>query len=282
MPSVVANGIRLHYQESGSGPETVVFSHSFLVSSEHFSPQIETLSRRYRCIAFDHRGHGGSEVTADGYDMENLYADAVALIEALGCHPCHFIGLSTGGFIGLRLAIRRPDLLSSVVLMDTSADEEAAKARPRYQAMLSALRWLGYWPVAGRVFRMFFSPATRSDPARREELAHWRRRMVANDRMAMFRFGHGIFGRAAVADQLGAVRTPALVVVGEDDELTPPSRAQRIAERIPGARLSVIPRAGHLTTVERPGLVTQVIEDFLLGLSSDSGGDTGEGATEDA
>jgi pimeloyl-ACP methyl ester carboxylesterase len=263
MPSLVANGVRLHYRDSGSGPETVVFSHSYLVSSEHFAPQIERLSARYRCIAFDHRGHGGSAVAAGGYDMENLYADAVGVIETLGCHPCHFVGLSTGGFIGLRLAIRRPELLRSLVLMDTSADEEPADARPRYRAMLAALRWLGYWPVAGRVFRMFFSPATRRDPARREELKVWRRRMVANDRLAMYRFGHGIFARAAVADQLGTVATPTLVVVGEDDELTPPSRAQRIAERIRGAQLSVIPRAGHLTTVERPRLVTQVLEGFL-------------------
>jgi pimeloyl-ACP methyl ester carboxylesterase len=206
--------------------------------------------------------------------MENLYADAVALIEALDCHPCHSVGLSTGGSIGLRLAIRRPDLLSSAVLMDTSADEEPAEVAPRYRAMLGALRWLGYWSVAGRAFRTFFSPATRGDPARRDVLAHWRRRMVANHRLAMVRFGHGIFARAAVVDQLDGVGTPTLVIVGEDDELTPVSRAQRIAERIAGARLSVIPRAGHLTTVERPRLVSQVIEAFLVEHASEAGAGT--------
>jgi pimeloyl-ACP methyl ester carboxylesterase len=90
----------------------------------------------------------------------------------------------------------------------------------------------------------------------------------------MVRFGHGIFARAAVVDQLDGVGTPTLVIVGEDDELTPVSRAQRIAERIAGARLSVIPRAGHLTTVERPRLVSQVIEAFLVEHASEAGAGT--------
>ena len=120
--SVSVNGVRLHYEDTGQGTENVVFSHSFLLSGEHFAPQIKKLSRHYRCLAFDHRGHGASEAPDSGYDMENLYADAVSFIEAVGCSPCHFVGLSTGGFIGLRIGIRRPELLRSLVLMDTSAD----------------------------------------------------------------------------------------------------------------------------------------------------------------
>jgi pimeloyl-ACP methyl ester carboxylesterase len=95
MSKITVNGVTLFYKEKGSGPETLVFSHGYLVDSTHFAPQIEVLSDRYRCIAYDHRGHGRSQATEGGYDMENLYADAVALIEALNCAPCHFVGLST-------------------------------------------------------------------------------------------------------------------------------------------------------------------------------------------
>jgi len=76
MSEITVNGVTLFYEEKGSGPETLVFSHSYLVDSTHFAPQIETLSDRYRCISYDHRGHGRSQVTEGGYDMENLYADA--------------------------------------------------------------------------------------------------------------------------------------------------------------------------------------------------------------
>ena len=71
MPDIEVNGVRLHYIEQGSGPEVVVFSHSYLVDWSHFKPQIDALSDRYRCIAFDHRGHGGSERPSNGYDMES-------------------------------------------------------------------------------------------------------------------------------------------------------------------------------------------------------------------
>lgn len=265
MPTVIANGVRLHYEASGQGPETVVFSHSYLLSSEHFGPQIRTLSADYRCIAFDHRGHGGSEAPASGYDMENLYADAVAFIETVGCAPCHFVGLSTGGFIGLRLGIRRPDLVRSLVLMDTSAQAEPGRRAREYRLMLGILRYLGYWPLRRRIVSMFFAGPFRSDPTRRYELAHWRERVTANDRRAMVRFGHGILERAGVEEELDRIAVPTLVVVGEDDVVTPVEDAWRISAGIPGARLEIVPGAGHVCTVERPAAVTAIIGSFLAG-----------------
>ena len=263
MPETTVNGVKLHYEEAGSGPKTVVFSHSYLMDSRHFSPQIQALKDRYRCLAFDHRGHGQSEATQGGYDMENLYADAVAFIEAQDCAPCHFVGLSTGGFIGLRLGIRRPDLVQSLVLMDTSADAEPAKALLRYRLMMLVVRLLGIRPVVGRVIQLFFSKKTLGDPARAGEMREWRRRLLAVDRKAMVKLGQGIFGRTSVYEQLGQIKTPTLMVVGEDDFPTPLSRAERIANGIPGARLVVIPEAGHLCTVENPTAVNSAIEEFL-------------------
>ena len=222
------------------GPDTVVFSHSYLLSSEHFQPQIAALSGSFRCLAFDHRGHGGSDAPESGYDMENLYADAVGFIEATGRAPCHFVGLSTGGFIGLRLGIRRPDLVRSLVLMDTSADPEPAGRAREYRVMLWMLRTLGYWPLVRRMAKTFFSPHFRNDAERRSESAYWRGRVTANDRHAMLRFGRGILERAGVSDQL-----------------------ERIARGIPDAQLEVIPRAGHVCTVEQPDAVNEVLVRFL-------------------
>ena len=91
VPDIEVNGVRLHYVDQGSGSEAVVFSHSYLVDWSHFKPQIDALSGRYRCIAFDHRGHGASERPKAGYDMENIYEDAIAFIEAMDCAP--FISL---------------------------------------------------------------------------------------------------------------------------------------------------------------------------------------------
>jgi pimeloyl-ACP methyl ester carboxylesterase len=263
MPTVNSNGVQLYYTDTGKGPETIVFSHSYLADHSHFNPQIDALKKHYRCIAFDHRGHGRSKKPASGYDMENLYQDAVSVIEALKCAPCHFIGLSTGGFIGLRIGIRRPDLVKSLILMDTSADAEAEGSLGRYKLMLFIFRWIGFRPVIKRALPLFFGPKFLNDPDRQNEVAEWRQRLISNDSAAVSKFGRGIFSRESMYDQIDKIQTPTLVIVGEKDIVTPVDRAGRIAEKIPGATLEVIPDAGHLCTVEEPAAVNSVIERFL-------------------
>ena len=150
MPRIRVNGAERYYEEQGSGPETIFFSHGLLWSGRMFDEQIAMLKERYRCVAFDHRGQGQSEVTRDGYDMETLYEDAAALIEALGGAPCHFLGLSMGGFIGLRLAARRPELLKSLLLLETSAGPEPPENQARYRQLNFIVRWVSLGLVGDR------------------------------------------------------------------------------------------------------------------------------------
>src|SRR5262249_22014148 len=111
MPRIVVNGANLHYEDTGPGREPIVFAHGLLWSGRMFEAQVAALKGRYRCITFDFRGQGQSEITRSGYDMDTLADDARALIEALGIAPCHFLGLSMGGFVAMRLAARRPELI---------------------------------------------------------------------------------------------------------------------------------------------------------------------------
>ncbi|NNE96655.1 MAG: alpha/beta fold hydrolase [Acidimicrobiales bacterium] len=263
MPEIEINGVRLHYVEQGTGPEVVVFSHSYLLDWSHFKPQMHALSERYRCIAFDHRGHGGSEKPKDGYDMETLYADAVAFIEAMDSAPVHFVGLSTGGFIGLRLGFRRPDLLRTLTLMDTSAEVEPALKKFQYKMMLAMVGVIGTRPFAGYIMSLFFSKSSPSDPSRQTELARFRKLMVENDKHAIIRFGHGIFDRTGVLDSVGQITVPTLVIAGEQDTSQPPARAQQITDRIPNSKLLIVPNAAHISNVDDPATVNAALEKHL-------------------
>ena len=118
MPYIQSNGVNLYFEESGSGKETVMFSHGLLWSHRMFRAQVQHLQKRYRVIAYDHRGQGQSEFK-EPFDMDTLYEDAAALITALCEGPVHFVGLSMGGFIGIRLAARLPDLIKSLGLLET-------------------------------------------------------------------------------------------------------------------------------------------------------------------
>ena len=265
MPDIEAGGARLHYADSGSGAETVVMSHSYLLDHRHFAPQVEALGGRYRVLAYDHRDHGASARSAGPYGVEDLYADAVGFLEATGAVPCHWVGLSTGGFLGLRLAIRRPELLQSLVVMSAAANPEPRHRRLKYSLMLTALRWAGFGPVLGGGMKALFGRSWLRDPERAEERETWRRRITANDRAALVRFGRAIFGREGVEPLLAGVRVPTLVMVGEEDGTVGVERARRTAAAIPGARFEVVPRAGHLLTLEQPQAVNRLLDAFLAG-----------------
>ena len=102
-----------------------------------------------------------------------------------------------------------------------------------------------------------------ADPDRQHEVDAWRQRIMSIDRAAALKFASGIFARESVLDQLGKIRAPTLVLVGEKDQPTPPFRARRIAAGIPGAQLDIIPGAGHLCTIEDPDAVNAALDRFL-------------------
>ncbi|HLE85083.1 MAG TPA: alpha/beta fold hydrolase [Thermoanaerobaculia bacterium] len=263
MPTLKVNGAELFYDDRGSGPETVVFAHGLLFDGRMFDAQVAALADRFRCLRFDFRGQGRSAVTPDGYDMDTLAEDAAALIEALGAAPCHFVGLSMGGFVGLRLASRRPELLRSLAVLDSSADPEPAENLPRYRLLNTIARWLGLRVVAGRVMPIVFGRSFLRDPERREVRELWRQRIVSRDRRGITRAVRGVIYRRGVQDELPGIRVPTLILVGEEDLATPRERSEWMRAAIPGAELVVVPRAGHSAPIENPEAVTAALAELL-------------------
>jgi pimeloyl-ACP methyl ester carboxylesterase len=263
MAELDLSGISIYYEDSGGPGEPVVFSHGLLMSSAMFEAQVAALAPRYRCIAYDHRGQGRSaDPGGRVHTIEETYHDAVALIEKLGIGPCHFVGLSMGGFVGMRLAARRPDLVRSVVLMETSADPEPKENIGRYTLLTAFAQWLGVGIVVSRVMPILFGRYFLTDPSCADARAAWRKRLSAN-RRGVVRAVRGVIEREGVADEIRAITAPTLVIVGDQDVATTPEKAQRIAALVPGARLTIIPNAGHSSSVEQPALVSQAIADFI-------------------
>jgi 3-oxoadipate enol-lactonase len=268
MPYAKINGHNLYYEEHGTGPETIVFAHGLLWSGRMFEAQVNALKQRYRCITFDFPGQGRSEVTSRGYDMDSLAADAALLINELNAKPCHFAGLSMGGFVAMRMGIDYPDLVRSLILMETSADPEPPENVPRYRLLSFISRWLSVRLIAGKAMQIMFGQAFLNDTARREQCEQWRGYLLANNQTGIARALAGVIEREGVYEKLGRIKAPTLVIVGEQDVATVPAKAERIQGAIPGARLVRIPNAGHTSTVEEPEAVSRAIEQFLAGISS--------------
>jgi len=267
MPRVLINDVAYYYEESGTGNETIVFAHGLLWSGRLYDAQISILQQQYRCIAIDFRGQGRSEVTANGYDMDTLTNDVLQLIKTVVGQPVHFVGLSMGGFVGMRLAIRHPEWLRSLSLLNTSADAEPKEALLKYKVLPEVARLLGLNAVKKPSMNIMFGQTFLHDPSRKALKAEMEKRLLANDKDTIGRAIKGVFSRQGVYEQLSLIRTPTLIIAGEEDKATIPAKSRRMHAAIVGSELLVIPCCGHTSTVEEPVAVTAAISGFLARLA---------------
>jgi 3-oxoadipate enol-lactonase len=265
VPTAKVNGVELYYVESGAGPETIIFSHGLLMDHSMFEAQRAAFVGRYRVIAYDHRGQGQSQASGNSksLDMETLTTDAAALIQALHAAPCHFAGLSMGGFVGMRLAVRHPALLRTLTLMNTGAQAEPWSRRMRYGILAQLVRLVGPGLFTGIAMKELFGHTTRHSPARRAMLEEWRaklRRRPRNVAKALL----GVMGRSEVTpDELRTIGCPTLVIAGEDDTPQPLLNSERLAAFIPGARLVRLPGCGNSSSLEAPEAVIKAMRELL-------------------
>lgn len=264
MPKLTVNGTQIHCEEKGTG-DPVVLVHGLTFDRRMWEDQVEGLSRSHRTINVDLRGHGLSASPDLEYNLDMMTEDVYQVMRELGIGRAHFVGLSMGGMIGMRLALAHPGAMRSLVLLDTSADPEAPDRAPAYEAMASMLREQGPESVVDGVMAILFSPTFlqgRPDKAKRE-----RDRLLELDRIGVSNATYAVTRRKDISDRLHEIKAPTLVMVGEVDAATPVERAQAIQAAIPGSRLEIIPSAGHMSPIEKPEEVTRLIVDFLSGVS---------------
>jgi len=268
MPLVTTNGTQVHVTDSGGDGPPLVFGHGLLFSGWMFAAQVEALHDRYRCVTIDWRGQGQSPPAASGgYDMDTLTDDLLGVLDALDLGPVHYVGLSMGGFVGMRLAARHPERVRSLTLLDTSAGPEDPDKVKRYRLLASIYRLVGMGPVASQVEPIMFAPGFGDDLVERALIEEWMAQLERVRRAGMRRAILGVTDREPILPEIGRITAPTLVATGEHDVATPVAKARVIADAIPGAVLEVIPGAGHSSTVETPHAVTALLERHLAAVS---------------
>jgi 3-oxoadipate enol-lactonase len=263
MGSIAIENRVIAYDDTGSG-DPVVWLQGTGESKRGFIGQTGELSERWRCIATDHRDVGESTYVSYPYTPSDLASDAAAVIDALGTGPAHVVGYSLGGAAAQELAIARPDLVRSLVLMSTWARSDGwfkgqmrnwqSIRRDHRDDEAGFLEALGPW---------LWAPATYATPGFVESVNAF---MLAEDpqqrpdgwiRQCDADIAHDAAGR------LGAVTVSALVLVGGDDICTPPRFARELCELLPDAELAIIDDAGHGALAEKRAEVNAAIAAFL-------------------
>ena len=253
-----ATPIDLHYGIEGpSGAPVLVLSHALGLSMAMWDPQVAALSREFRVVRYDHRGHGGSPVPAGPYRIEDLGRDVVRVLDRLELGRVSFCGLSLGGMVGLWLAANAPERVDRLVVCCAAA----RMPRPEdYAERAKVVRAQGMAAIADMVIGRWFTPAFKA--RRPDVIAGIKARLLASPPE-----GYAATCEALAAmdlrDDLPRIAASTLVIAGGEDQATPPEHAEEIARRIPAAELVVIPDAAHLANIEQPDAVTARILDHV-------------------
>jgi pimeloyl-ACP methyl ester carboxylesterase len=242
----------------------MLFLHAFPLNRSMWQGQITNLlnERRFRLVALDWRGFGESESNTELSTMELLADDVAALMDALGMQQAILCGLSLGGYVTFAFLRKYPERVSGLIFADTKpgADTEEGKANRERIAQLALSEGPG--AVADLQVPKLLSDYTRQHHPEVE--THVRRMAEAATGSGIAAVSRGMAQRAVAHDLLAQISVPTLVLVGEQDAVTPPKVAQEYAAQIPGAQFVVIPQAGHLSNMEQPEAFFQTLHNFLL------------------
>lgn len=258
MSTVDIEGGRFNVRIDGAAEApALVLSNSLGTNLAMWDPQMAELTRHFRVVRYDARGHGASAVTPGPYTIEQLSRDVVTLLDALKIDRTHFCGLSMGGMVGMWLGANAPERLERLVLCNTSAKMGSPEV---FEARIQAVRKGGVASIADAVLeRWFTAPFRQRSP---EAVARLRAMLTATN-------AEGYAAScAAVRDMdlretLARIKRPTLVIAGKYDLPTPPADGQRIANSIQGARYVELD-AAHISNVEAVDAFTKAVSEFLM------------------
>lgn len=247
MPFLTANGLRTYFEMSGEGEPLLLIAGNGMDHSA-FRDQVPPFAAHFRCITYDLRGIGASDVPASGYTVPDMARDAAALVAALGFPAAHVAGYSLGGAIGQQMAIEAPSTVQSLSLYSTFSHVEPYLRR-RYELLLKIL--LETTPELWAMFTTFSAFGAEYINAHDAEIdkeialrtARWQG-ADAPSKVGLAGHYQAILGHE-VRTRLPEIRCPTWIAVGSSDPVTPPSYARYLHEHIAGSRLSIYPGAPH-------------------------------------
>ena len=255
----MSDGVRVHHILDGSDDApALIMSNSLGSTLDVWDGQIPALAPHFRVVRYDLRGHGGSPVPPGPYEIEDLGADVLHLLDRLEVASAHLCGLSLGGMVAMWLAANAPDRVGRLVLCCTSPRFEPATM---WRERAATVRAQGTHAVADAVVGRWFTPGfSRACP----DVVAGMRTMIATTPSEGYAACCDLLARTDLLTALPAIHARTLAIAGAEDPAAPPAMAQLIAGAIPYCRMAIVEGAAHLANVERPDAVSALILEHLL------------------
>lgn len=251
-----ADGGQIAYTDHGGDGPALVMLHGFLMDRSMFAPQVEAMSDNYRCITVDERGHGQTTGVTP-FDYWDVANDVIAVLDHLGVPTATIAGTSQGGFVALRVALLRPDLVTGLVLMGTSGEVEEPQVAEAYRSLTAT------WKARGPVDEVI-EPIASICLGDFGDAEGWKRRWrdVSGDHMV--NIIEPLVTRDDVLSRAGELTVPVLVLHGSEDGAYSVEKAERLAAALPGSHEAVIvPGGAHFLSLTDAETVNQELRGFL-------------------
>jgi pimeloyl-ACP methyl ester carboxylesterase len=251
----------ISYNDVGEKKQPVIiFIHGFPFNKSMWNGQLEALGSKYRCIALDLPGYGGSE-SADEISIEN-YADLLdEFMRLMQIDKAAICGLSMGGYIALRAIVKYPERFSRLILCDTQCIADTDEGRKKRFSTIEAIEKDGLLPFTEGFMKNLF---TEKNLQSNESYIHEIKTMMLSARAeSVTATLKALAGRAETCSNLKDINIPVLVICGEEDKITPVQQAKFLSENIRGAKLKLIPDAAHLSNLEQPDVFNEAVREFM-------------------
>jgi 3-oxoadipate enol-lactonase len=235
----------------------VVLSNSLGTTIAMWEPQLPALAERFAVLRYDYPGHGDGRGAPTARSVEALARGLLAVLDERGLERVSFCGLSLGGAVGMWLAMHAPERIDRLALACTSARFGTAE---NWLKRAATVRAEGMDVIADAILALWFTPETHRE--RPELVRSYRAMMVSADPEGYAGCCEALAGWEP-GDGMSGIKAPTLVLAGSEDPATPPAQAEAIRDRIPGARLRVLPGAGHLANIEQPDAFSRLLLEHL-------------------
>ena len=255
---VKTNGIEINYEVEGSGP-WITLSHSLACNLHMWDDQMELLTKRFKVLRFDTRGHGQSTAPDGEYTLDQMAEDVHGLFAHLGIKQTHWVGLSMGGMIGQTYALKYPGVFTSLVLADTTS-RRPPNAAQMWGERIEIAKAKGMAGVLDSTLaRWFTAPYIKARPDVMKRIGN----DILNTPVAGFCGACAAIAKVDTLDRLKEIKCPVFITVGDQDHGTPPDMARAIHANLPGSSLAIIESAAHISNVEQKEVFNKNLMNFL-------------------
>lgn len=259
----IVNGIELAYDIHGSGIPMILL-HAFPLNRSMWMPQVEELSKDFQIITTDFRGFGESQSTDEPYTMDLLAEDIYGLLKHLTINEFILGGLSMGGYVAFAFYRKYPEMVEGLILADTRAVADNEEGKANRKAVAELVQKEGVDAIAEHMTPKLLGKTTLET---KPDLIEQVKQIIStNSVKGIVNAQLGMAQRPDSNPTLKEITCPTLILVGDEDELTPLEMAENLKCNIPNSKLQVIPKAGHLSNMEQPEKFNGALKKFLLKL----------------